>query len=199
MQLPIRRFPASRPANLIWVMACVMALFAEACAPTSRSTCYENQDPLMGTDFQWCGDDAIGSNGESLGPNVDLMSITPARAELGGSTYYYVRMRYQGSGWIAIPAGSQISLSWEGRAEPLVLTTRRGSRPDAMRRIEGRYGNARREAADFDTDEATMREIARSESMTVSLTSGDRRIETHLLAANLAPFREFVDRYMTTN
>ena len=68
-----------------------------------------------------------------------------------------------------------------------------------MRRIEGRYGNARREAADYDTDEATLREIARSGPVTVSLTSGDRHIETHLLAAHLAPFREFVDRYMTNN
>lgn len=153
----------------------------------------------MGTDFQWCGDDPIGSNDEPLGPDAELLSITPARAELGGSTHYYLRMRYQGSGWIAIPAGSQISLNWEGRAEPLILTTRRGSRPDSMRRIEGRFGNARREAADYDGDEATLREIARSGSVTVSLTTGDRQVETHLLAPNLAPFREFVDRYMTTN
>ena len=108
-------------------------------------------------------------------------------------------MRYQGSDWIGIPAGSQISLNLEGRAEPLVLTTLRGSRPDAVRRIEGRYGNARREAADYDADEATIREIAQSGQVTVSLTIGDHQIETRLQAPNLAPFREFVATYMASN
>ena len=199
MRSPNHRFSGHRPATLSCVMTCVMTLLAAGCASTSRSSCFEDHDPLMGTDLQWCGDDAIGSHGDSLRPDTDLMSLTPARAELGGSTHYYVRMRYQGSDWIGIPAGSQISLNLEGRAEPLVLTTLRGSRPEAMRRIEGRYGNARREAADYDADEATIREIAQSGQVTVSLTIGDHQIETRLQAPNLAPFREFVATYMASN
>ena len=96
MRSPNHRFSGHRPATLSCVMTCVMTLLAAGCASTSRSSCFEDHDPLMGTDLQWCGDDAIGSHGDSLRPDTDLMSLTPARAELGGSTHYYVRMRYQG-------------------------------------------------------------------------------------------------------
>jgi hypothetical protein len=176
--------------------AAVMLLIGAAlagCSAGISSECGEERDAATGTDFEWCGDTSLAGS-DALRGDSDLITLRPVRARVGTADSYFVRLHYQGRQWAFIPAGSQLTLTVDGT--PTTLISAKGSRADAMRWAEGNTGRAAREAADYGTDATTIRNLARARLVTVQVTVLDKSLEAQLLGPNLAPFQQFVRRYL---
>lgn len=182
------------PYSRRWVVGTAVWLAGCASMGGSGTDCSDYTDPTTTATYRWCGDPQAFSEGTPLRPTTELVSMLPVEERIGDATSYFLRVRYQGQGWIYIAAGSKLRLSIDG--QPLDLSSERGSRADSARQLQSRYALTYQEAADFATDAATIRQLAEAQVVDFVLVSGERQVEGRLSGGNLAPFGEFVHTWL---
>lgn len=156
--------------------------------------CSDYTDPTTTATYRWCGDPQAFGETTPLRPAADVVSMLPVEERIGDATSYFLRVRYQGQGWLYIAPGSQLRLSIDG--QPLVLTSERGSRADSARQLPSRYALTYQEAADFGVDAGTIRQLAMAQAVDFVLVSGERQVDGRLSGGNLTPFREFTGTWL---
>lgn len=173
-----------------------LALALGACSTTgSMADCNSGEDPMTGATFQWCGETGIFADETPMRADADLVRLLPVRAQLGDVEYYYVRAQFQGREWLYIPRDSELQLNIDGQS--FSLKSPNGSRPDSTREVTGRYGVAVQESADYRTDAGIIRAIGAAKVVDLKLTaSNSKQVEGRLSGPTLAPFQEFVERYL---
>jgi len=177
-----------------WVVGAMMGLAGCASLGGPGGDCADYTDPTTSATYRWCGDSQAFGADTPLRPAAQLVSMLPVEEQIGDAASYFLRVRYQGQGWLYIAPGSQLLLSIDG--QPLELTSAKGSRADSTRRLPTRYALTYQEAADFATDAATLRQLAGATVVDFVLVNGERQVEGRLSGGSLAPFQEFTRTWL---
>lgn len=181
--------PGSRPSLLIGA-----ALLLAGCATAGGPGCADYTDPTTAATYRWCGDAQAFGDATPLRPATELVSILPVEERIGDARSYFLRVRYQGEGWLYMQPGTTLRLDVDG--QPVELSSARGSRADSARLLQDRWGQTYQEAADFGTDAATLERLASAGVVDFVLTTGGRQVEGRLGGGSLVPFREFARTWM---